>query len=69
MPSPSLTFGFFRLDRSGDRVTDPSSVEPFETLVNVVFIDATLPLVATLPAYGLPDESVIETVVPTFFPS
>lgn len=61
MPNPSRwARGFFRLERSGDRVTEPSSVEPFETLVSVVFIEATLPLVA-LPTYGRPDESVIET--------
>lgn len=34
--------GFFRLERSGERVND-STVEPFDTLVIVVDIDATLP--------------------------
>lgn len=53
--------GFFKLDRNGDRVTEPSRVDPFDTLVSVVFIEATLPLVP--PTYGFPEESVIETVV------
>lgn len=64
MPRPSRDRGFFKLERSGDRVTDPSNVEPFETLVTVVFIDTMLPWPFELPAYGLPDESVIETDVP-----
>jgi hypothetical protein len=54
--------GFFRLDRSGPRlviIVDPSvivdpKVDPFETEVTVV---ATEP---KLPAYGLPDETVID---------
>lgn len=61
MPRPSRTLGFFKLDRNGDRVTEPSRVDPFETLVSVVFIEATLPLVP--PTYGFPEESVIDTVV------
>lgn len=61
MPRPSRTLGFFKLDLNGDRVTEPSRVDPFDTLVRVVFIEATLPLVP--PTYGLPEESVIDTVV------
>lgn len=60
--------GFFKLERSGDRVTEPSSVEPFDTDVRVVFIEATLPPLVPaallLPAYGRPEESVIETPAP-----
>lgn len=64
MPRPSRgARGFLRLERNGDRVTEPSNVEPFETLVSVVFIEATLPPFVALPAYGRPDESVIETPV------
>lgn len=61
MPKPDASRfrGFFKLERSGDLVTDPSSVDPFETLVTVVFIDITLPW-PLLDTYGLPDESVIE---------
>lgn len=63
MPRPSLGLGFFKLDLNGDRVTEPSSVEPFDTLVTVVFIDTILPFVT--PVYGLPDESVIDIDAPT----
>lgn len=53
--------GFFRLDRSGPRlviITEPSvNVDPFETDVTVVAMVATEP---TLPAYGLPDDRVME---------
>lgn len=55
--------GFLRLERSGERVTD-SNVEPFETLVTVVLIEATLPAVPAplrMPLYGLPEASVTET--------
>lgn len=58
MPKLSFCRGFFRLDRSGDRVIDPSIVDPFETLVSVVFMDIKLPWLLT---YGRPDESVTET--------
>lgn len=61
-PDASRFRGFFKLDRSGDLVTDPSSVDPFDTLVTVVFIDITLPW-PLLDTYGLPDESVIEMPV------
>lgn len=61
MPKPSRTLGFLRLERSGDFVIDPSIVEPFETLVRVVFIEATLPPFVAVVVYGLPDESVMET--------
>lgn len=64
IPSPSLDFGFFKLERSGDRVTEPSNVEPFETLVTVVFIETMLPCPFELAAYGFPEESVTETDVP-----
>lgn len=67
MPRPSRDLGFFKLERSGDRVTEPSNVEPFDTLVTVVFIDTILPCPFELAAYGLPDESVIDTDVPVFF--
>lgn len=52
-----------RLERSGERVTD-SSVEPFDTLVTVVLIEATLPAVPAplrIPLYGLPEASVTDT--------
>lgn len=39
-------------------------VEPFDTLVSVVFIDTILPWPFELAAYGFPDESVTEIVVP-----
>lgn len=58
-PLASRFRGFFKLERSGDLVTDPSNVDPFDTLVTVVFIDITLPW-PLLDTYGLPDESVIE---------
>lgn len=40
IPNPSLLRGrgFFKLERSGDRVTDPTD-DPFVTDVTVVFID------------------------------
>lgn len=63
MPKPSLGRGFFRLDRNGDRVIEPSSVEPFDTLVTVVFIDIRLPCPLEPTVYGRPDESVTETAV------
>lgn len=62
MPRPSFGFGFFKLERSGDRVTEPSTVDPFDTLVSVVFIDAMLPF--TNPPYGRPDVSVTDTEAP-----
>lgn len=65
MPKPSFGRGFFRLERSGERVTEPSKVEPFETLVTVVFIETMLPWPFELAEYGLPDESVTETEVPS----
>lgn len=55
--------GFFRLERSGDRVTE-SKVEPLDTLVTVVLMEATLPAVPApfrMPLYGLPEASVTET--------
>lgn len=59
IPRPSLGLGFFKLDRSGDLVTDDSTVEPLEpNVVELVVMDAMLPLVAD--AYGLPLASVIE---------
>lgn len=63
MPKPSLGRGFFRLDRNGDRVIEPSNVEPFDTLVTVVFIDIRLPCPLEPTVYGRPDESVTETAV------
>lgn len=61
MPRPSLGRGFFKLDRNGDRVTEPSNVDPFDTLVTVVFIDIKLPWPFVLPTvYGRADESVTE---------
>lgn len=65
MPSvgSGLGRGFFKLERNGERVTE-SSVEPFETLVTVVLMEATLPAVPApflMPLYGLPEASVIET--------
>lgn len=41
--------GFFKLERKGERVTD-STVEPFETLVTIVLIEATLPEPLRMPA-------------------
>lgn len=57
IPSPSFGF-FFKLERSGDLVTDEPIVEPFvdPIVVDVVFIDAILPF----EAYGFPLASVIE---------
>lgn len=43
IPNVSRERGFFKLERNGDRVREPSNVEPFDTLVTVVFIDTTLP--------------------------
>lgn len=60
-PSAGLARGFFKLERNGERVTEPSNVEPFETLVNVVFIDIKLPWPFVPTGYGRPDESVTET--------
>jgi len=61
IPKSSLGFGrgFFKLDLNGPRdviiVEDPSvNVDPFDTDVIVV---VTEPI---LPAYGLPDDAVIE---------
>lgn len=61
MPRASRLLGFFRLDLKGDLVTEPSRVEPFDTLVTVVFIDSTLPWPFEFDAYGFPDASVTET--------
>lgn len=59
MPKPSFGFGFFKLDRKGDLVTDDSTVDPLEPkVVDVVYMDAMLPLVAAV--YGLPLASVID---------
>lgn len=60
MPRPSLGRGFFKLDRNGDRVTEPSNVDPADTLVTVVFIDIKLPWPFVPTVYGRPDESVTE---------
>lgn len=47
MPSPSFCRGFFKLDLNGDLVTEEAAVDPLdEAVVNVVFIDAILPLTA-----------------------
>lgn len=59
MPKPSFGFGFFKLDRRGDLVTDDSTVEPLDPkVVDVVYIEAMLPFVAAV--YGLPLASVID---------
>uniref|UniRef100_A0A182IZK7 Uncharacterized protein n=1 Tax=Anopheles atroparvus TaxID=41427 RepID=A0A182IZK7_ANOAO len=62
MPSPSVVVfepggrGFFRLDRSGVRVTEPDpTVEPFDTVVTVVLTDCMLPFMPE--EYGRPEES------------
>lgn len=64
MPKPSLGLGFLRLDLSGDRVMEDATVESIvdPSVVEVVFIDAILPLEAV--TYGLPLASVIETPPP-----
>lgn len=48
IPSPSLGFGFFRLDRSGDLVMEDPTVDPLvdPTVVEVVFMEAMLPFEA-----------------------
>lgn len=66
MPKPSFCLGFFKLERNGERVTEPSNVEPFDTLVTVVFIDTMLPWPFEPAEYGLPDESVTDTDVPIY---
>lgn len=58
MPKPSRLRGFFKLDRSGDRFSELSIVEPADTLVTVVFMDRTLP--CPFVGYGFPEESVID---------
>lgn len=49
MPKPSLGLGFFKLDLSGDLVTEEPTVEPLEPTeeaeVMAVLIEAMLPLV------------------------
>uniref|UniRef100_A0A8D8CS14 (northern house mosquito) hypothetical protein n=1 Tax=Culex pipiens TaxID=7175 RepID=A0A8D8CS14_CULPI len=60
MPSAFCGRGFFRLERSGVRVTEPDPiVEPLDMVVTVVFIDWTLPLMLE---YGRPLEAV--TAIP-----
>lgn len=60
MPNASRLRGFLRLDLKGDLVTDPSNVDPLETLVTVVFIDNTLPWPFVLDEYGFPEASVTD---------
>jgi hypothetical protein len=66
IPNPSFGLGFFKLDLSGDLVTDEEpTVDPFvdPIVVEVVFMEAMLPLDA-VGTYGLPLASVTETLLP-----
>lgn len=70
IPKPSFGLGFFKLDRSGERVTDEPIVEPFEeAVVIVVSTEARLPFAAAVArcAYGLPLASVIDIPAPKRF--